>query len=431
MGKLRFFFMPDVILCWQGGTFGSVAYRELQVVNDKTRFIEDGGVPGDATVVDRTWRYVNKRGGPDRRFNNNRELPVVQYGVLRFSSSAGINIHLNTSSVPASAAFVTGWRTLQGRMASTEGRKLSAPRAQAHSSAAGPIAKALQVLGVGDSASDEELSAAYHRLAQMYHPDKVAGLASEFQVLAEQRMKEINAAYETLKRGRQAASGTAANHTPAQPDQNAPGGAGIAAAFAAESESARTLVEERQPYWEFLLTAELLRSRLGVLQREYAELNKIVLTGPKHALAGQAYMSLLHAKFDEFSSSVTVLARCGDQDLVAAWGKPGVQGDAVQILNTVNHLIDCCRGLMAWEAEILLADPPVNLKRLGTALRGTAGGVIDEVARLPGEIAHAVEAARAGAHNLRINLTFGSPPQLAVFNTEMETVKAHPEWLNS
>jgi curved DNA-binding protein CbpA len=33
----------------------------------------------------------------------------------------------------------------------------------------------------------------------MYHPDKVAGLAPEFQVLAEKRMKEINAAYELLK----------------------------------------------------------------------------------------------------------------------------------------------------------------------------------------------------------------------------------------
>jgi DnaJ-domain-containing protein 1 len=34
----------------------------------------------------------------------------------------------------------------------------------------------------------------------MYHPDKMAGLAPEFQVIAESRMKELNAAYELLKR---------------------------------------------------------------------------------------------------------------------------------------------------------------------------------------------------------------------------------------
>jgi DnaJ-class molecular chaperone len=52
---------------------------------------------------------------------------------------------------------------------------------------------------VGDDASEAEISAAYRRLAQMYHPDKVAGLAPEFQALADERMKEINAAYEVLK----------------------------------------------------------------------------------------------------------------------------------------------------------------------------------------------------------------------------------------
>jgi DnaJ-class molecular chaperone len=58
------------------------------------------------------------------------------------------------------------------------------------------------VLGVSEISSSDEISAAYRRLAQMYHPDKVAGLASEFQLLADARMKEINAAYEVLKKAR-------------------------------------------------------------------------------------------------------------------------------------------------------------------------------------------------------------------------------------
>ena len=41
---------------------------------------------------------------------------------------------------------------------------------------------------------------AYRKLVQQYHPDKVANLAPEFRELAERRMKEINAAYQRLKR---------------------------------------------------------------------------------------------------------------------------------------------------------------------------------------------------------------------------------------
>ena len=36
-------------------------------------------------------------------------------------------------------------------------------------------------------------------MAQMYHPDTVAGLGPELQKLAEERMKEINAARQVIR----------------------------------------------------------------------------------------------------------------------------------------------------------------------------------------------------------------------------------------
>ncbi len=55
-----------------------------------------------------------------------------------------------------------------------------------------------EVLGVGRSASPEEIKGAYKRLANRYHPDKVAHLGQEFQKLAEERFKEIQQAYQEL-----------------------------------------------------------------------------------------------------------------------------------------------------------------------------------------------------------------------------------------
>jgi curved DNA-binding protein CbpA len=56
------------------------------------------------------------------------------------------------------------------------------------------------VLGVQESATPEQIKRAYQRLVLQYHPDKVVDLAPELQALAEQRTKEINAAYTALKR---------------------------------------------------------------------------------------------------------------------------------------------------------------------------------------------------------------------------------------
>lgn len=59
-----------------------------------------------------------------------------------------------------------------------------------------------EALGIKEGASSKEIVAAYRHMAAMYHPDKVAGLAPEFGEISERRMKEINAAYEALKRSR-------------------------------------------------------------------------------------------------------------------------------------------------------------------------------------------------------------------------------------
>lgn len=55
------------------------------------------------------------------------------------------------------------------------------------------------ILGVSMGASKEEIRTAYRRLANQYHPDKVAHLGKEFQDLADQRFKEIQEAYRQLK----------------------------------------------------------------------------------------------------------------------------------------------------------------------------------------------------------------------------------------
>ena len=50
-----------------------------------------------------------------------------------------------------------------------------------------------KVLGVPTTATDDEVKVAYRRLAKKYHPDANPG-----DKVAEQRMKEINAAYDQI-----------------------------------------------------------------------------------------------------------------------------------------------------------------------------------------------------------------------------------------
>ena len=55
-----------------------------------------------------------------------------------------------------------------------------------------------RTLEIDRSASAEEIKQAYRELANKYHPDKLEHLGDEFRILAENRFKEIQRAYQEL-----------------------------------------------------------------------------------------------------------------------------------------------------------------------------------------------------------------------------------------
>lgn len=57
-----------------------------------------------------------------------------------------------------------------------------------------------EILDVPPGASQEEIKSAFKQLAGKYHPDKVEYLGDEFKALAEEKFKEIQDAYQKLKR---------------------------------------------------------------------------------------------------------------------------------------------------------------------------------------------------------------------------------------
>ncbi|HEX4498793.1 MAG TPA: DUF4236 domain-containing protein [Thermoanaerobaculia bacterium] len=116
-GRHDFIFWPDRILVFQGSAVGAVDYNQIVVETKITRFIENERVPSDAPAVGATWQYVNKNGGPDRRFNNNRQLPILQYGEIHLASLTGLNDIIQISNPRAPEHFVAGLRGLASSLA--------------------------------------------------------------------------------------------------------------------------------------------------------------------------------------------------------------------------------------------------------------------------------------------------------------------------
>ena len=108
-GKTMLYFFPDRLLVYDSSGIGALSYSELKIETQISRFVEGERVPSDSQQVDSTWRYVNKKGGPDRRFSNNRQLPIMQYGVLSFSSASGLSALLMCSRADVTTVFCSAF----------------------------------------------------------------------------------------------------------------------------------------------------------------------------------------------------------------------------------------------------------------------------------------------------------------------------------
>ena len=90
-------FLPDKLLILQGSKIGALNYEDIDFNVHGTRFIESERVPKDATIVDYTWQYVNKSGGADSRFKNNKQIPICLYGEIEMTSASGLNTVIMSS----------------------------------------------------------------------------------------------------------------------------------------------------------------------------------------------------------------------------------------------------------------------------------------------------------------------------------------------
>jgi hypothetical protein len=81
-GMNTVYFFPDLLLIEQRRGVGGIDYRNVKIEFQNQGWIESDWVPSDGQVIGSTWRFVRRDGGPDRRFNNNRQLPILNYQAM-------------------------------------------------------------------------------------------------------------------------------------------------------------------------------------------------------------------------------------------------------------------------------------------------------------------------------------------------------------
>jgi hypothetical protein len=100
------YFYPNFIVMYSSSKrFAVIGFDELSFSHSYARFTETGIVPKDSKVIDWTWTKVNKNGTPDKRFKDNRQIPVVKYGEITLKTDTGLHEEYEFSNYEYTADF--------------------------------------------------------------------------------------------------------------------------------------------------------------------------------------------------------------------------------------------------------------------------------------------------------------------------------------
>jgi hypothetical protein len=97
-GKQTLAFLPDRLLVFEPSAVGAISYDQISIYASRVNFREQERLPGDAVVTGYTWQYVNKNGGPDRRFSRN---PLDVGTTPRDTAHTLLEFDIATDAVPA------------------------------------------------------------------------------------------------------------------------------------------------------------------------------------------------------------------------------------------------------------------------------------------------------------------------------------------
>lgn len=196
--------------------------------------------------------------------------------------------------------------------------------------------------------------------------------------------------------------------------------------FASESAEIRELVRDKPRYWEFLLTSQMLSSRLVAVRKRFEGVQSGRIHTPTRKVTTKEFIDLAASRVHDLELLAGAM-QAQVKEIHGAWGLPGEPGDPTAIKTAVDELVDLCGHLISWEQDLRSIQPPEPMMLLKSTMKGWTELMLAEMERLADLIVEPFKDGNEPSGTLYIDLVLASPP-VEAFCAEMERLAAQP-WL--
>jgi hypothetical protein len=202
--------------------------------------------------------------------------------------------------------------------------------------------------------------------------------------------------------------------------------------FRDENAKVKQLIIEKPPYWEYLLTEELLRSRFKQIRSGLTDLQRGAVLRAHRIVDRPQFFQWLESKWPEAQAAVAVLEDCVNKGFKKAWGQTGENpSDANLIIAVVDKLHSACNFLLEWETDVFSIHPPAPLEPVKHALMGSMIDILEELEKMPDHLAEAVQNGQQHTgpepliHSATVNFRF---TRAQLISDALEQVRRNAPW---
>ncbi|WP_428685364.1 hypothetical protein [Reyranella sp.] len=172
---------------------------------------------------------------------------------------------------------------------------------------------------------------------------------------------------------------------------------------------AQQIIIDKPDYWEYKLTAELLRTTLVPIVRRWEALEKGLYVLPPQVVRSDDYLAWSNAQMEAMQQQTTALTRLVSEELAAAWGPPGQPGSASEIHRVCSLIAEACQGILSWEEAMRFAAVPSDFQELQKLFASLPGRNMQKILEIPNWLSGVLTTeAPEGLHSMTV--VFDLPP---------------------
>lgn len=169
---------------------------------------------------------------------------------------------------------------------------------------------------------------------------------------------------------------------------------------------AERLITEKDAYWEYHLTSELLRSEMGPVSQRWKALKRGLYLRESLKVGKNDFAPWIANRLAEVTAMFHAAGELVNVELAAAWGAPGTPGNDDDIVHTCRLLGELCKSVLSWEESVRFVTVDSVHSEVHSLYINMAGRILDELAKIPAFLSETLSSPELkNSHELNLNLT--------------------------